>query len=94
MTTQLLNAVNATGAGASIKPLRRSIDARANQGVFQVSGITTATVSIQGRADPSAPWVDLQVFTSDGSIAVQLMNEMRANVSAYTSGTISAWLNI
>jgi hypothetical protein len=95
MRVQLLTNAVATGAGPTQQMLRDGLKSgHINQGVFQVTGIGTGTVAIQGRADPNAAWVDIATFTADGTQAVQLMREMRANVSAYTSGTINAWMNV
>ena len=55
-TTQLLSGVTATGAGSIVYPQRRQDELGKIQAKI-VSG--TATVKIQGRANPDAPWATL-----------------------------------
>jgi hypothetical protein len=96
MTAQMMSGVTSTATGASIFPLRRGLNYRVSQGVVQVtlSG-GTATVVLEGRGDPNAStWTTLATWTADDSISVQLMNELRLRVTAYTSGTINGYLNI
>lgn len=84
---KLLSAVSATGAGEWVRaPLEK---------VFEVDGITTATVKIQWRSSANGVVNDLTdgTFTADGSVANRdATYEVRANVTAYTSGTISVWM--
>ena len=81
---QLLTAATATGAGDWYRlPRNKSI---------QIDGIGTATVKIQGTHDRGATPYDLLETTADG----MWDNEypyyyVRANVTAYTSGTINVW---
>jgi len=81
----LLNAVTATGASTSVQ-----IDG--GQPVFlQVSGITSATVVLQGSLDGSN-WSTLgSSLTADGLITVaNAPKYVRANCTVYVSGTITA----
>lgn len=81
-TQVLLSAVVATGAGPSYELPAAST-------VFQVAGITTATVVIQGSLD-GTNWVALNSFTADGGYALTSpWKYVRANVTAWTSGTIT-----
>ncbi len=85
-----LEAVTASGAGAAL-----SFQLGPKEGACAiVTGITTATVAIQGRISPTAPWVTLGTpLTADGLYDIpHAMPEMRANVTAYTSGTITVWI--
>ena len=78
----LLSAVVATGEGDWFKlPVNK---------VFTVSGITTATVDIEFRTHGSDTASVAHSFTADGSQAnSDALYEVRANVSAWTSGTIT-----
>lgn len=84
---KLLSGVTATGAGEWVKaPLNK---------MFEVDGITTATVKIQWRSSPNGAVNDMTdgTFTADGAKAnSQATYQVRANVTAYTSGTISVWM--
>jgi hypothetical protein len=81
----LLNAVTATGASTAVQ-----IDG--GQPVFmQVSGITSATVVLQGSLD-GTNWATLgSALTADGIVTIaNAPKYLRANCTAYTSGTITA----
>lgn len=81
----LLNAVTATGASTAVQ-----IDG--GQPVFmQVSGITSATVVLQGSLD-GTNWATLgTALTADGIVTIaNAPKYLRANCTAYTSGTITA----
>ena len=70
-------------------------------GIIQIGTITGgATVKLQGRLSPNAPWVDV-VLTSAGAISataagyylVPMFPEMRVNVVAGGSGaTLTVWV--
>ncbi len=80
--TTLLNAVTATTDGAALESTCR-------KKVFAISGITTATVKIQGSMD-NLTWHDIDSKTANAIVS----NDdpwpyVRAIVSAYTSGTIT-----
>jgi hypothetical protein len=81
----LLNAVGATGASGAVQ-------ADAGQPAFlQVSGITTATVALEGSLDGSN-WTTVGTdLTANGIVTVaNAPKYLRANCTAYTSGTITA----
>lgn len=81
----LLNAVTATGASAAVQ-----VDG--GQPVFlQVAGITTATVALQGSLDGTTFATIGTALTADGIITIANSPKyVRANCTAYTSGTITA----
>jgi hypothetical protein len=81
----LLSAVTATGASTAIQ-----IDG--GQPVFmQVSGITSATVVLQGSLDGSN-WATLgSALTADGMVTIaNAPMYVRANCTVYVTGTITA----
>ena len=81
----LLSAVTATGAS-------QAVQADAGQPAFlQVSGITSATVALQGSLDGSN-WSTIgTALTANGIITIaNAPTYLRANCTAYTSGTITA----
>ena len=85
VATTLLSAVTATGASKSVQT-----DA-GNPAFLQVSGITSATVILQGSLD-GTNWSTLgSSLTADGLITVQNAPKyLRANCTVYVSGTITA----
>ncbi len=81
----LLSAVGATGAS-------KAVQADAGQPAFlQVSGITTATVALEGSLD-GTNWATVgTALTANGIvIAANAPKYLRANVTAWTSGSITA----
>ena len=81
----LLSAVGATGASPAVQ-------ADAGQPAFlQVSGITSATVAMQGSLD-GTNWSTIgTALTADGMITVaNAPKYLRANCTVYVSGTITA----
>ena len=81
----LLNAVVATGESTAVQ-------ADAGQPAFlQVSGITSATVALQGSLD-GTNWSTIgTALTADGMITVaNAPKYLRANCTVYVSGTITA----
>jgi hypothetical protein len=81
----LLNAVGATGAS-------RAVQADAGQPAFlQVSGITTATVDLEGSLDGSN-WTTVgTALTANGIVTVaNAPKYLRANVTAWSAGSITA----
>ena len=81
----LLSAVGATGAS-------KAVQADAGEPAFlQVSGITTATVAFQGSLD-GTNWSTIgSALTANGIVIVQNAPKyLRANVTAWTSGSITA----
>lgn len=83
--TTLLSAVTATGASRVVQ-----CDAGA-PAFLQVNGITTATVAFQGSLDGSNWYTLGSALTADGIVTVaNAPKYLRANCTAYTSGTITA----
>ena len=81
----LLSAVTATGASKAV-----SVDG-GQPAFLQVSGITTATVALQGSLDGTTFATIGTALTADGIVTVaNAPKYLRANCTAYTSGTITA----
>jgi hypothetical protein len=81
----LLSAVGATGAS-------KAVQADAGQPAFlQVSGITSATVALEGSLD-GTNWSTIgTALTANGIVTVQNAPKyLRANCTVYVSGTITA----
>ena len=81
----LLSAVVATGASKAVQ-----IDA-GTPAFLQVSGITSATVALQGSLD-GTNWSTLgTALTADGIVTVaNAPKYLRANCTVYATGTITA----
>lgn len=81
----LLN--NVVAAGASV-----AVQADAGGPAFlQVTGITTATVELQGSLDGTTFFTLGTALTANGLVIVAAATKyLRANCTAYTSGTIIA----
>jgi hypothetical protein len=81
----LLSAVVATGASTAVQ-------ADAGQPAFlQVVGITTATVAFQGSLDGTTFATIGTALTADGIVTIaNAPKYLRANVTSWTSGTITA----
>lgn len=81
----LLSAVTATGASKAVQ-----VDSGL-PAFLQVNGITTATVALQGSLD-GTNWSTIgTALTADGIVTVATAPKyLRANCTAYTSGTITA----
>ena len=78
----LLKAVTATGAGEAVRPIGKDRS-------IQIDGITNATVLVQVSED-NANWHTVITATADGHYQLESNSRyMRANVSVYTSGTIT-----
>jgi hypothetical protein len=81
----LLSAVTATGAS-------QSVQADAGQPAFlQVSGITSATVALQGSLD-GTNWSTIgTALTANGIVTIaNAPTYLRANCTVYVTGTITA----
>ena len=81
----LLNAVGATGES-------KAVQVDTGQPAFlQVSGITSATVALQGSLD-GTNWATIgTALTANGIVTIQNAPKyLRANVTAWTSGSITA----
>lgn len=89
----LLTGATGTGAGTPVKSI-------AKDKAVQVDGITTATVQIQvsndyDPADGSGNWYTVQTVTADNHYQLESSAKyIRANVSAYTSGTITVTVSV
>jgi hypothetical protein len=81
----LLSAVGATGASPAVQ-----VDAGL-PAFLQVSGITTATVAFQGSLD-GTNWSTIgTALTANGIVTIaNAPTYLRANVTAWTSGSITA----
>ena len=81
----LLSDVTATGAS-------KAVQADAGQPAFlQAVGITTATVAFQGSLDGITYATIGTALTADGIVTIaNAPKYLRANCTAYTSGTITA----
>jgi len=93
---QLLSAAAATGASNVVEP-------RGACRSFQVVISDTASVELQVSNDPlastdpaSATWVTAETVTASGGYEHSEVSwrYTRANVSAYTSGTVDCWLSV
>jgi len=81
----LLNSVVATGASRAAQ-----FDA-GGPAFLQVTGITTATVALEGSIDGTTFFTLGTALTADGLVTVAVAPKyLRANCTAYTSGTIIA----
>ena len=79
----LLNAVTATGASEPLMP-------GGDVTHFAVTGITTATVAVEGSLDGSNWLIIGSALTANGLVTVANPPKfVRANVSVYTVGTIT-----
>lgn len=94
----LQNAATADGNGAAATVGGNGVAA------FQVTGITTATVTFQGTVD-GTNWVDLLAYNvTDGSVGISTvangvfvamvagLQQVRAPISGYAAGTITVYL--
>lgn len=88
-TLVLLDGVSATGAGDVANP-----KSHADTGLVQIDISGAATVQIQGRLASDLDWIDLLDADATASTlkVIAACPEMRANVSAYTSGTVDVVL--
>jgi hypothetical protein len=81
----LLNAVTATGASTAVQ-----VDP-GQPAFLQVSGITSATVALQGSLDGVTYSTIGTALTGDGMITVaNAPKYLRANCTVYVTGTITA----
>jgi hypothetical protein len=90
LTTKLLDAVEANGASDFA-----NIQRQGPRGLAQVGITGEAEVTFQGRSRVDAPWVDVVSFTESSEIkasAIELFPQMRAVVSNYVNGEVSAWV--
>ena len=86
---KILDAAGATGEGSVYQVIKPGEQAR-----WQVQITGTATVVIKGRANSSAPWATLvagQSVSAAGVVPDGWLGEIVAEVTAFTSGTVSVW---
>lgn len=91
MAIKMQDGATATGDGTSVALPDPST---AEEVGILVSGITTATVTIEVSPDSGTTWEIIgSAVTADGYVQVGkvLATNIRARISAYTSGTITAW---
>lgn len=92
--TTILSQAAETGAGSAYRVYKPDLQGAQESALVQVSGITNATVKIQGSLD-GTNWADLQEVTSDEMVALTpAPRHVRANVTAYTSGTIDVQVQL
>lgn len=92
ISVKIADAIASSTAGTA-RILANDYDGRDTLQV-QVQKTGTATVDVEGRCGPDAPWVVIANNVADGSLtAVPHVHEVRVNVSAWTSGVVNAWLN-
>lgn len=98
-TAEIFNATVAIGAtvnGSIFAPTAKHNE----DAMVQVSMSTTATVSVQARSTPTAPWVNVRLtpagdtnFVTAGYGTIPLFPEMRVNVvGGVASSNIVVWL--
>ena len=102
-THSLLEASTTTATSSIVHPQRFTDES----GIFQVEygGSGTFTITIEGRATDSADWYKIDEFKHNSSddhndmvsgttiaSVVVLFPQMRANLSANSAATVSAWL--
>ena len=81
----LLSAVTATGASKAVQ-----VDA-GMPAILHVSGITTATVALQGSLDGTTFSTVGTALTADGFVTLaNAPKYLRANCTVYVTGTITA----
>jgi hypothetical protein len=86
----LLTAAGAVGAGSAVTPLRDHHN-ESQQGTIGIKISATATCKIEGSFD-NVTWFQLASVSANAAQLVPLCPFMRANVTAWTSGTVDAWL--
>jgi hypothetical protein len=87
MALQLITDAGAVTTGSTF-PVEANLVPR----VIQVSSTGTATVVLEGRAVPTAPWITVATYTASAAESVTCLPEMRARVSVWTSGVVNVWL--
>jgi hypothetical protein len=81
----LLNAVGATGASTAVQ-----VDS-GQPAILHVTGITSATVALQGSLDGTTFSTIGTALTADGFVTLaNAPKYLRANCTVYVSGTITA----
>ena len=87
----LLDGATSTGVSAEVWNPRRS---EQKAGIFQVDfSAGVGTVTLEGRLNPSFPWETIVTIAStdtEHAAIVTMFPNVQANVTAFTSGVISA----
>lgn len=81
----ILSAAAATGEGDTYQMTH----APSTEGLWQVKITGTATVILKGRVHASLDWETVATRSATGSDVVPIFPEMVAEVTAYTSGTVT-----
>lgn len=84
----LLNAVTGTGAGSTVEPVLDA-DSQYQNLPVQIYGTFVGTVQTQVSLD-GTNWFTYASDTAPDAFTIPYFPYVRANVSAYTSGTINA----
>lgn len=84
----LLGGVSANGSGTAVELPRRGQGQ--DEALVQVEITGTATVAIEGRLNDSLSWVSLTSVSANGLVPVAFVPHLRATVSGYSSGTVTA----
>lgn len=88
---KILTAAVAAEAGSVYNVAERF---RAEARIVRAKLAGTATVRLQGRMDENDAWQNLGTdFSATGIQSIQLMPQVRANVSAWTSGAVDMWVD-
>lgn len=70
---------------------------RGPRGTFQVSIVKHETedvvsITLQGRSEPNAPWVDIITMTASGGAVVALFPQMQVSGTVADEAAVQAWL--
>lgn len=83
---KVLSAAAATGASEAV---RCDNDVK----TLMVAGTFVATIHLEGSPDDGTTWITLGNVTAAGLVNVTNgFSYLRANVTAFTSGTIDSWI--
>lgn len=89
MTIELLRGVTALTTGDTFQI---PVPSGPTAAVAQIEITGSATVVVEGRTSPVAPWITLTTQTSSAIASISSLSEMRARVSVYSSGSVSCWV--
>ena len=86
----IASAVAATGAQSTFN---NKVSGIKPEGLLQVEITGIATCRLEGSLDGGTTWAPLtNDITASGMYAVMFAHDYRLNVTAFTSGTVSAWV--
>jgi hypothetical protein len=60
-------------------------------GIFQCEITGVATVVLEGKVAADAPWSTIVTKSASDAVVVKVFPYLRATITAYTSGNVSAW---